>query len=122
MGPSVCAASDAPAAAALVPTNSRRDQSLRFPFTASPVPRSVYYAPLDRAGGGLQTRDVRVPGELGSVLCLLGPLPGVARAQHPPSPWAFGAFHKTRTLNLAIAPDPCATCRAATHATVVRPE
>src|SRR5207253_3204544 len=120
MGPSVCAASDAPAAAALVPTNSRRDQSLRFPFTASPVPRSVYYAPLDRAGGGLQTRDVRVPGELRSVLCLLGALPGVARAQQPLSPWAFGPFHKPRAMNPVIAPSPSATLRSPMNDSLVR--
>src|SRR5947207_426781 len=85
-----------------------------------PVPRSVYYAPLDRAGGGLQTRDVRVPGELRSVLCLLGALPGVARAQQPPSPWAFGPFHKPRAVNPVIAPDPSATFRSPTNDSLVR--
>src|SRR6266699_1619222 len=85
-----------------------------------PVPRSVYYAPLDLAGGGLQTRDVRVPGGLRYVLCLLGALPGVARAQQPPSPWAFGPFHKPREVNPIILPDPGATFRSPMNDTLVR--
>src|SRR6266568_4047324 len=85
-----------------------------------PVPRSVYYAPLDLAGGDLQTRDVRVPGGLRHVLCLLGALPGVARAQQPPSPWAFGPFHKPREVNPIILPDPGATFRSPMIDTLVR--
>src|SRR5437762_12048421 len=76
-----------------------------------PVPRSVYYAPLDRAGGGLQLRAVRVPGGLLSVLCLLGRLPGVARAQRPPFPCPFGPFHNPRPVNPVIAPVPTARFR-----------
>src|SRR5207302_648338 len=85
-----------------------------------PVPRSVYYAPLDRAGGGLQPRDVRGPGELRSVLCLLGALPGVARAQQPLSPWAFGPFHKPRAMNPVIAPSPSTTFRSPMNDSLVR--
>ena len=61
-----------------------------------------------------------MPGELRSVLCLLGALPGVARAQQPPSPWAFGPFHKPRAVNPVIAPDPSATFRSPTNDSLVR--
>jgi len=63
---------------------------------------------------------VRVPGGLRHVLCLLGALPGVARAQQPPSPWAFGPFHKPREVNPIILPDPGATFRSPMNDTLVR--
>jgi len=73
---------------------------------------------LDLAGTGRQTRHVRVSAESRYVVCLLGALPGAARAQHPH--WAFGPFHKPRAVNPILAPDPRATFRSPVNDTVVR--
>src|SRR5881398_3024181 len=73
---------------------------------------------LDLAGTGRQTRHVRVCAESRYVVCLLGALPGAARAQHPR--WAFGPFHKPGAVNPILAPDPRATFRSPVNDTVVR--
>jgi predicted GH43/DUF377 family glycosyl hydrolase len=73
---------------------------------------------LDLAGAGRQTRRVRSRGESRYVLCLLGALPGVARAQQPL--WAFGPFHKPAAVNPIIAPHPGATFRSPMRDTLVR--
>jgi predicted GH43/DUF377 family glycosyl hydrolase len=52
------------------------------------------------------------------MLCLLGALPGAARAQQPP--WAFGPFHRPGAVNPILTPDSGATFRSPMSDSIVR--
>jgi len=61
---------------------------------------------------------VRLRGEARYWLCLLGAVPGVARAQQPS--WALGPFHKPAVVNPILAPHPGATFRSPMNDSLVR--